>query len=230
VWNSGGELTMATGDQQDCLTRIVALVPQKWFADANPIRDAVLNGIAYSLSLAYSILQYAISQTRIMTATDGFLDLISFDFLGTSFPRRSAEQDTPFRQRILANLLRERTTRKGMIDALTTLTGRTPDVFEPARPADTGAYNRPRSGYNVAGRYGSLKLPYQAFLTAYRPSSSGIPTVAGYNRPRAGYSTPSYSKYSNLSQVIGFVTDADLFAAVAAAKPEGTIVWTRLSN
>jgi hypothetical protein len=221
---------MAIGDIDDCAARIRALVPSRWFADTNPIRDAVIQGIAYALSLAYSILQYVKLQTRISTATDGFLDLISFDFFGGAFPRRSAEQDVPFRQRILANLLRERATRKGMTDALVTLTGRAPIIFEPTRPLDTGAYNENIWGYNVAGGYGSLELNNQFFITAFRPSSSGIPYIAGYGVPTGAYNTPSQTEYASLSQIVGFVTDSDLFAAVDAAKAAGTIAWTQLSN
>jgi hypothetical protein len=222
---------MATGDAQDCSSRVIATIPTRWFADSNPIRDAVINGAAYALALIYSILQYAKNQTRIATATDGFVDLISYDFFGSNLPRRTGEMDDPFRQRILSTLLREKATRKGMILALQTLTGRTPVVFEPARPADCIGYNAPSAGYSSgAGRYGSLKLPYQCFVTAFRPTTSGIPVVGGYNAARAAYTRASYNKYSNLSQVVGFVTDADIYAAISATKPEGTICWTSIQN
>jgi hypothetical protein len=221
---------MATGDPDDISSRIIALVPTRWFADSNPIRDAVIAGAANALALVYSILQYVKNQTRIGTATDGFLDLISFDYFGSSLPRRSAEMDSPFRQRILANLLRERATRKGLTAALVTLTGRAPDIFEPWRIADAGAYNTSRTGYNTSGRYGSLLLNNQVFVVAYRPTGSGLPQIAGYNAARGAYTTPSYAKYSSLDQVVGFVTDSDIFAAVDAAKPAGVIAWTRLSN
>jgi hypothetical protein len=221
---------MALGDANDCANRIRALLPVRWFADSNPIRDAVIAGAAYALSLVYALLQYTQLQTRIGTATDGFLDLISFDFFGSSLPRRSGEMDAPFRQRILANLLRERATRKGITDALVTLTGRAPIIFEPWRIADTGAYNTPQTGYNTSGKYGSLVLNNQIFVTAFRPSGSGLPRIAGYNAARGAYTAASYAKYSSLSEVVGFVTDADIFAAVDAAKAAGIIAWTQLSN
>lgn len=221
---------MATGDQDDISTRIIALIPTRWFADSNPIRDAVIAGAANALALVYSILEYVKNQTRIGTATDGFLDLISFDYFGNTFPRRSAELDAPFRQRILANLLRERATRKGLISALVTLTGRAPWIFEPTRPLDTGAYNKNICGYNVAGGYGSLALNNQFFVVAYRPSSSGIPNIAGYNIPTGAYNTASQADYASLSQIVGFVTDVDLFNAIDQAKAAGTIAWSRLSD
>jgi hypothetical protein len=221
---------MATGDANDIAGRIKALLPVRWFADSNPIRDAVISGFATALALVYSLLQYTQLQTRISTATDGFLDLISFDFFGSSLPRRSAEQDAPFRQRILANLLRERATRKGITEALVTLTGNAPIIFEPWRIADTGAYNRPQSGYGAAGKYGSLVLNNQIFVTAYRASGSGLPRIAGYNAARGAYTRPSYAKYSGLSQVVGFVTDPDIYAAVDAAKAAGVIAWVQILN
>src|ERR1700722_17312181 len=109
---------MAIGDQQDCVFRIKANLPQHWFNDSTPILDAIINGLASTLAFIYSLIQYARNQTRISTATDGFLDLISFDYFGGNLPRQQQEQDNPFRLRILANLLRERVTRKGMILAL----------------------------------------------------------------------------------------------------------------
>src|ERR1700722_7829173 len=133
---------MATGDQNDMLARIKALLPNGWFRGLTPVLDALLSGYAWSLSFIYQLIQYAQLQTRIATATDGFLDLISFDFFGNTLLRRQQEQDNPFRARILATLLREKATRKGMNDALVNLTGRTPIIFEPSRPADTGGWNR----------------------------------------------------------------------------------------
>jgi hypothetical protein len=67
-----------------------------------------------------------------------------------------------------------------MIQALTDLTGRAPAIFEPQRPADTGSWDGPTLAYNTAGGYGSLLLPFQYFITAYRPTGVGVANVAGY--------------------------------------------------
>src|SRR3984957_19084211 len=99
---------MATGDQNDMLARIKALLPNGWFRGLTPVLDALLSGYAWSLSFIYQLIQYAQLQTRIATATDGFLDLISFDFFGGSLPRKSQEYDAPFRSRILAQLFLEK--------------------------------------------------------------------------------------------------------------------------
>jgi hypothetical protein len=221
---------MAIGDQADCESRIKALLPQKWFNDSSPVKDALVSGCAWALSLVYSLIQYAQNQTRIATATDGFLDLIGWDYFGGRLPRRQQETDAAYRARIQANLLLTRTTRQGMVNCLVALTGRAPIIFEPARPLDTGAYGASICGYGSAGGYGSQKLPAQAFIIAYRPSGSGIPNIGGYGSTPWGYSTASQGEYASLSMIQGYVTDADIFACVDAAKPAGTTAWTRLSN
>ncbi|WP_083615571.1 hypothetical protein [Paraburkholderia sp. SOS3] len=71
---------------------------------ASPNFDATLQGPAWALSSIYAQITYAALQTRIATATDGYLDLISNDFFGTSLPRLTNEPDGDFRARILANL------------------------------------------------------------------------------------------------------------------------------
>jgi hypothetical protein len=221
---------MAVGDQQDMLTRLKALLPNGWFPDSTPVLDALLSGFAWALSLIYSLIQYAKLQTRIATATDGFLDLISFDFFGNNLVRNQQETDAAFRTRILATLLRPKATRPGMIAVLTALTGRAPVIFEPARPLDTGAYGASICGYGAAGGYGSILLRAQAFITVFRPSGSGIPSVAGYGSPSGGYGRASRAEWASLSEVQGAVTDSDLFATVNATKAAGTEMWTRLSN
>ncbi len=221
---------MATGDTADIASRIRALLPNGWFSDSTPILNGVLTGIASALSRVYNLITYARLQTRISTATDGFLDIISLDFFGNTLTRQTQESDTAFRGRILAALFPERGTRHGLIRTLQILTGRTPWVFEPARPADTGGYNTGALAYSVAGGYGSLQLPYQAFCIAYRPLGQGIPNIAGYGNPQGAYNTGSQIEYANPSLVLDAVTDAAIYAAIDAAKPAGTIIWTSIQS
>jgi hypothetical protein len=219
-----------TGDQSDMLTRLKALLPFGWFRDSTPVLDALLSGFGWALAQVYSLIQYAQSQTSITTASDGFLDLYSYVYFGNNLPRRQQEMDDPFRARILATLLREKVTRPAMVKALLNLTGRAPVIFEPFQPIDTGAYGIPTSGYGVAGKYGSLLYPSQFWITAFRPAGSGIPNVAGYGSSSSGYGIPSQGEYASLGQVQGFVTDADIYAAIAATKAEGVTAWAQLSN
>ena len=217
---------MVTGDVPDFQSRIKSLLPANWFKGSTPILDGTLTGVSTALSSVYGLTAYARLQTRIATATDGFLDLISFDFFGNTLPRASNETDASFRSRIQVELLLERGTRKGLIEALTLLTGRAPIVFEPARPADTGAYNTNTMGYNVAGGYGSLALPFQVFVVAYRPIGQGIPNVAGYGDPEAGYNSTS-GAYVDLDMETG-VTDSAIYSLISSVAPVATIAWTQI--
>jgi hypothetical protein len=221
---------MSTGDQVDFSARLKSLLPNGWFSDTAPVLDAVLNGLAYCLAFIYSLNAYAKLQTRIATATDGFLDLVGFDYFGNFISRRTNEADPSWRARIFQNLLRPKATRQSIINLLTDLTGNIPLVFEPWRPLDCGAYGKNIFGYGMAGGYGSLAVPYQGFVTAYRPLGQGIPYVAGYGIPQGAYSTPSAGEWANLSEVAGAVTDVDIYAAIADAKVEGTLVWAQIEN
>jgi hypothetical protein len=244
---------MATGDQNDALARLQSLLP-RWFGDFSntPVLNAVLQGFAWCIAWVYTLIQYAALQTRIKTATDGFLDMISADFFGTGLPRSPNQTDASFRARIIANLLRERATRKGLIQVLIDVTGRAPKVFEPLRILDAGAYGA-LCGYGVAGGYGSFLLPFQCFVTAFRPTGTGIPNVAGYGVVNSapigagydlwgnfipseivgnvgGYGVPSKLEYGSLSMIQGGVLDSDIYAAIDSVKPAATIVWTHISN
>lgn len=154
--------------------------------------------------------------------------MIAYDFFGTNYGRPAGQGDDVYRNSIKINLFRERGTRQAIIDILEELTGNTPHIFEPQRPLDTGSYGGPMIGYGVAGGYGSMMIPYQAFVTAFRPLGTGIPYVAGYGSTPSGYSTPSRGEYASQSMITGSITDAQVYEAVAAVKMEGTIVWVRL--
>jgi hypothetical protein len=221
---------MTKGSQQDIFNRLSERIPKGWFGSVHPILDAVLQGIAAALAGVYSCYAYMVMQTRLQTSTDGWLDMAAADYFGPNgLPRLPNESDATYRTRIKINIIRERATRNAVIKILTDLTGRAPTIVEPQRPLDTGAYGY-ALGYGVAGAYGSLLMGYQAFVTAYRPTGTGIPFVQGYGTSVGGYSQPSQAEYADLSQVVGAVSDAAIYAAVDSVKPYGTIIWTRISN
>lgn len=221
---------MAIGDQSDISTRLRQLIPGGWFQQGLvPIRDALLQGASSALSFAYSLLAYVRNQTRIATATDGFLDMIAGDFFGSTLLRATNQTDESFRARIIVNIFRERGTRNSVATLLTQLTGRAPVIFEPARPADTGGYGVGPIGYGVAGGYGSLLLPMQSFVTAYRPIGTGIPNIAGYGVSTAGYGVAAQGEYASLSSLQNNITDADIFAAIDSVRPAGYVIWARIS-
>jgi len=234
---------MSTGDTTDMLGRVKALMP-RWFSDSAPVLDALLSGLAYAKSFIYQLLGYAKLQTRIKTATDGWLDIMAADFFGTALRRQAGQTDASFRSRIFSNMFRERATRNGLITLLTDLTGRAPQLYELQRALDTGCYGQgfgSNSGYGVAGRYGSMLLPFQAFVTVYRPAGTGIPLVTGYYSLGAGgygaggYGLTAlgapygYAEYASLVMAQG-LTDADIYGAIDSVKPAGTILWTSILN
>lgn len=222
---------MATGDQQDIYHRLRGYLP-RWFGDEaqSPVINALLQGLAYTGAYVYSLYAYAKLQTRILTATDGWLDMIAADFFGSALQRSANQSDASFRARIVLNLFRERATRNGMVKVLRDLTGRTPTIIEPERPADTGSYGGPLIGYGVAGAYGSMLMPYQCFVIAYRPLGTGIPNVAGYGISTGGYGQPSQADYASMASIQSAVTDADIYAAIEATRPVATTVWTAIQS
>lgn len=219
---------MAKGDQQDFYTRLQALLPSGWFEKPRPVVKGVLSASAHALSWCYRLFLYARLQTRLSTCSEGWLDMAAYDFFGDGLRRPSGMSDEQFRHQIHIALFQERGTRQAIIQTLQVLTGSTPAIFEPLCPQDTGAYGGPSIGYGAAGGYGSRSLPYQAFVVVNRPRSRGIPWVAGYRTETGGYGVPSRGQYVSRDMIVGSVTDAQIYAAVAAVKLEGTLVWVRL--
>ena len=216
------------GDARDMIGRLRAVLPARWFGDAAPVLDALLAGLAAGGAWVFSQVGAARLQTRIATATGGFLDMIARDFVGRRLRRRVGQGDGAYRARILAELLRARGTRAGVIAAAQDLTGRAPVVFEPQRPEDTGAWGI-AAGYGVAGGWGSLALPFQCFVTAYRPGGAGIATVAGWGSLAGGYGAGAI-EYASLDMLAGEVTDGEIAAVVAGAMPAASVAWLRISQ
>jgi hypothetical protein len=218
-----------TGDQSDMLGRLKAVLPLRWFADSTPVLDGVLSGLSWAWAWVYSFMIYVESQTRIATATDVWLDVISSDFFGTHLQRRTGQSDDAFRLLIQSNLLSEHGTRRAIVNAVEDLTGRTPTIFEPMLSTDTGGYSRGGIGYGAAGGWGNMSLPFQCFVTAYRPSGSGIAVVSGWGGPVGAYGIGAI-EYAGLAMVQGQVTDSDIMAAIADVMPVAAIAWTRIDN
>jgi hypothetical protein len=214
------------GSRADMFNRLKALIPRSWF-QASPNFDATLQGGAWALSSAYAQITYAALQTRIKTATDGFLDLISYDFFGTSLPRLTLEPDVAFRSRILANLFVRGPTRADMAKVLTLLTGTPPAIFEPGNTTDSGGWDG-RFYWDAdaaqAGGWGD-SLPYQSFVTAYRPFGNLI-SLGELDTYRFAFDTNAYWSDNPPSAL----TDAAIIAAVEATRAIGTIVWLRIAD
>lgn len=213
---------MAIGDQQDMFNRLRALIPANWIPADAPITNAVLQAPSWALSSIYAQITYAGLQSRIKTATDGYLDLISSDFFGTDLPRFPNETDGPFRARIQANLFVRGPTRRAMSAVLTLITGVAPQLFEPSNPTDSGGWD---SGFffdSPGSRWGGA-LPYQSFVTAYR-SVGGATALAEFDSWL--WAWDAYGAWSDIQPPQ--ITDAAIIAAVESTKALGTRIWLRI--
>jgi hypothetical protein len=228
---------MATGDATDIGARLRALLPSNWFPNGpQPVLDSVLAGPSAAFAWAYGLLTWTGQQLRLATSQGGMLDLFAYDFFGTTLPRRSGEADTPYILRIGQALFAPRVTRYAMGQALYRLTGRSPWIFEPFLPIDTGGYFNPANptvcnglAYGVAGRYGSLALPAQCFVIAFRPKTQGIAYVAGYGNPEGAYGIGATEYLSEASDP-GTVQDSEILATINATKAAGVVVWTQIQS
>lgn len=211
------------GDQQDMLTRLRALMPKSWLPVSAPVEEAKLSGPAWALSTVYTQITYAALQTRIRTATDGWLDIISGDFFGTTLPRLTNEGDDAFRARILANLFVKGPTRGNMRAVLTLLTGKAPDIFEPSNTTDSLGLDGSMY-WDAAGRWGD-PLPYQAFVTVYRPDTSLV-SLAEWDAYRFTWDAGAYWS----DETPNTITDAALIAAVESTRPLASVIWMRITS
>ena len=229
---------MAIGDPGNVQNRLRALLPATWFPKgASPVLDAVLAGAAAALSGIYGFAAYARLQTRIATAIAGMLDLIAYDFFGYSLVRQPNEADAAYRTRIRQNLFLPRGTRPAVAFVLKQLTGRAPVIFEPQRQADVLAgWGQGGMGWTTGpGLLGSPSYPYQMFVTAYRPIGQGVANVQGWGTPGRnpigiggwGARLLMYAPNNAASQI---VSDADIYAAIAAVMPAGTVAWVQIKS
>ncbi len=222
------------GDQQDILARLKQVLPLRWFPDDAPVLDTLLSGFAWVWAWVVWLLQYVRTQPRISTAESTWLDLIAADYFGSGIGRRAGENDDAYRLRIQLELVRERGTRRAVTQSLVDLTARPPIVFEPANPRDTGGYGGASElscglAYGLAGGWGSLSLPFQFFITAFRPMGIGIGSVSGWGCGGGGYGLGSLD-YASLSMMQGQVTDADICLAITKVLPVGVVAWSRISS
>ena len=225
-----------TGDLSDLTARLWAVLPKRWFAEQSPNLDALLNSIAVPWVWLYDLIMYVISQTRLATATDEWLDLVAADYFGDELNRKINEADFSYRSRIKVALMRESATRSAVAAGLESLTGFPPVIFEPGNCGDTGSYGgftgmlqMPSTGmaYGQIGGWGSLQHPLQFFVTAARPVTPVVGGLAGYATSAGGYGEGSVS-YVNLFQLPGHVTDQDIQTALVSLLPVNAVAWLRI--
>ena len=197
-----------------------------------PVLDAVLNGFAAGLAATYDQITFSGVQTRLATATGSFLDMAATDFTRGRVVRKPGQTDATLNAKLRAEIVRPRVTRASITRVLLDLTGRAPDIFEPARATDTGGYNVGGIGYGAGGGYGSRALPFQLFVHAYRATGGGIANSGGYYTG-SGWAGGGYGQgglqYASLSMSQGQITDADIYAAIASVMATGTTAWTAIT-
>jgi hypothetical protein len=219
---------MATGDTNDMVNRLRAVFPN-WFSDpsVSKFANAVFAGLATGLSFAYSAIQYAKLQTRIQTATGGWLDLIAWDFFNVGFLRRRAESDDSFRSRVLKEVLRPRLTKAAILQMLLDLTGRQGIVIELNDASAIGSWDGPAFGFDTYGGYGSTENN-GLIIVAQRPINSGLPILSGYDSDAGGWDTNMFGLLDQ-SDLVGPLSDADITAQILrtiAAGINPTIIIT----
>jgi len=192
----------------------------------------VLGGLSDIAAWCFGLIKYARAQTRLKTAYGVWLDLFGYDFLGRHVARKGADDDT-FRTLIRATILQERVTRAGMINAVVTLTGKTPWIFEPWNTYDTGGYSGAGAaygsfGYGVGrGGYGNMDLPCQTFMLVHKGVGAGVPGIGGYGGPIDGYGVGAGEYVGPQSEQSG-ITEQMVYSLINTTKPTGSTCWTQI--
>lgn len=214
---------MTIGDVDDSLRRLQALIPSSWFRDSNTDESALLTGAAATDAFIYALVAYAKDQTRLQSTTDGFADMAAWDYFGSRIKRRAGESDANFMLRVIKEILRERVTRRGIIQAVVDLTGVQPIFVEPPNPADTFAWD---VSYWDAMLYGSTQLRNQVFITAFRPEGGGIANWPGWDN--AFWDANMF--WIDQSMVTAPVSDAEIYSTIAACVAAGVTAWVMIEN
>lgn len=213
----------------DMRNRITSLLPP-WFNDCNPTLDSLINAAAQGAFFINGLYEFAKLQTRINSANDIFLDVIAYDFFGSSLNRAPGLDDDAFRKQILMNLFRERATRQAVLDIIHDTTDVDGSVFEFLNPVDTGAYSAPTIGYGITGGYGSIQHPYEALVYAQRKPTTGYPYISGYGVPYSGYDVASQGEYMSDANIKQQVNDNQIFQAIESVRPLATKLWVNLTG
>jgi hypothetical protein len=217
----------------DLHLRFRSLLPGRWFNDKAPVLDSVIEALTTGWAFIFSLIDFLNLQTRIHSSTSGWIDLAAKDFFGSRLTRRTRETDESFKKRILFELAKDRCTRAAVSQTLMTFTGRRPVIFEPSMPGDTGCYGirsgdqQGTIGYGTSGGWGSLVLPYQAFVTAYRPPSHGVAFVNGWGNEGAAYGA-GLSAYTK-PDLDWPITDTDIALEIAHVAPAASVIWLSIS-
>lgn len=213
---------------------LVAVYPSPWTSDAaklpGGILYAVMNAFAGNLQMINDFLVYGFDSSRIATAENDALDLVSVDFYGTELPRKRGESDDAFRGRIQAQMFIPYTTRDAFIQAITALTGTAPRLISPWIAGQTSGFDWSYWDYDTEDRpalYGDSSLKYQAFIQATLPSPTqpdAPSAIWGYDAG-AGFDLYTGTFWNLLAA--DFVTVEDLDKLINRIKAFGITIWRK---
>lgn len=218
-------------DASDTDLRQRAVTPAGWFpalADAPVLRAVFSMSKSLGMWMATLVL-YVRLQTRLSSATGGWLDLAALDFFGLRLRRRAGQSDAALRARILAELLRPRVTREAMRRLLLDLTGREPRIFVPGHPGDALGWDVPQWGWDTTGGWGSLDMPGSVFIDVYRSITTGVPRIPGWDISAGGWDQ-SVASWISEEQAADAITDDDILQAMLANVAEGITIWTKIQS
>lgn len=139
--------------------------------DTTPVLDGLLTGAGFVGAMIYAQIQYTKTQTRILTATDGWLDYVANDFFGNDVTRAVGETDTTFRAFIEKNLLRQKATRPSLTSVVFDNTGENPVIVEGMLLTDLGVTNVGTLACNQDGGYAGAGLGFQTWVDVFRNGS-----------------------------------------------------------
>lgn len=223
---------MATGDQDDLISRLQRWLPTGWFPttkDEAPRLYSVLAGFASLLSQIYLAIQYVRLQTRLATLTDGFVDLASADFFGDRLPRLNAESDDRFSMRVRLEIFRKKLTREAIDELLFQMTGAHPLIVELERPADIGGWGC-RRAWGVAGPWGGRADSPAVFITTKHAGQFGVPLVNGWGCYAGGWGV-GRQVWADADMITGTgFTDAQIMAALNRIRAAGVTYWVNITN
>ena len=217
------------GDVPDLTTRLKRLLPSSWFADSAPVLTGLLQGPATVLAWLYGLYAYALLQTRLATATGGWLDMAAADYFD-DVRRFANESDQAFSRRISLEVLRGRLTRSAIDRSVYDITGVHPRVFEGWRPADCGGYGTPGLAFGKTGRYASKTL-FEVFVTLPQPQNYGIPNRGGWGSLTGGYGAQGSFSFVDPADIVGSgPTLTDIVKSVERVRAAGVKIYLHFTQ
>lgn len=174
------EIFVTVQDDHSVLTaQLMRLVPASWTStDAKKRRGtfwALISGIGLMLAYIKGNIDQLKRQFRIQTATGTTLDVMAIDYFSSiknlRLPRLLNETDNQYRQRIRAEILQLRTTKRGIRRVVNRVTGAQPVVLENLNVNTFSAWTGPtQDGKSVVALSGAglpANTTFRSFLGAY---------------------------------------------------------------